>query len=87
MMEEAIENRRGAGDVAYQLAPIFQRAVAGHHRAAGLVAPHDDFQEILAAPLEGLFHSHIVHDQQIGLEILAHHLVVAEGPLRGGSRG
>src|ERR1700691_4478568 len=42
MVQEAVEDRRGAGYVADQFAPIFQRSVAGHHGRTGFVATHDD---------------------------------------------
>ena len=44
-LQEAIEDRRGAGHVADQLAPVLERAVARHHRALDLMPPHDDLEE------------------------------------------
>jgi len=41
------------------------------------VATHDDLEQVLAAPLGQLLHAHVVEDQQVGLEVLGHHLVVA----------
>ena len=45
VVQEAVEDRRRAWYVADQLTPIFQRAVAGHHRRAGFVASYDDLEQ------------------------------------------
>ena len=51
VMQEAIQDGRGAGNVTDQFAPIFKRSIARHHSAAGLITPHDDLEEVLAASL------------------------------------
>src|SRR6185437_11057470 len=42
VVQEAVEDGGGGGHVADELAPVLQRAVAGHHGRADLVASHDD---------------------------------------------
>jgi len=76
-MEKTIENRCRGRHVADQLAPIFQRPIAGHDRALGLVPPHDDLEQRFSAPLRQVFHAHVVHDQQIGLQVAGQHLLLA----------
>jgi hypothetical protein len=70
VMEEAVEDGAGGGNVLEQLAPVFERAVAGHDGGAGFVAAHDDFQEVLAGVFGELLEAHVIDDEQIGFEIL-----------------
>ena len=77
VVQEAVENRRGAGNVADQLAPILQRPVRRHQRRTRLVTPHHHFEEVFAGTLRQLFHPHVVDDEQVGFEVLGQHLLLA----------
>jgi hypothetical protein len=80
MVEEAVEDGRGARHVAEQLAPVFERTVARHDRAPRLVAAHDDFEEVFTAALGELLHAHVVDDEEVRPEIVGDHgVVLAEG--------
>jgi len=76
MVQESVQDRCGRGNIAEQLAPVFQRPVRGHYRGFRLVPPHDDFKEVFARTLGPLFDAHIVDDQEIRLEILGHDVVL-----------
>lgn len=52
-----------------QLAPVFERPIAGHHCRTRFVAPHDDLEQHFAATAWQLLHSHIIHDQEVRLQI------------------
>jgi hypothetical protein len=69
MMQQTVEDCAGGRDIAEQFAPFFDRAIGSHHGGPVLVTAHDDFQENLAAFLRQDFESHIVNDEQIGLEV------------------
>jgi hypothetical protein len=77
VVQEAVEDGGGAGDVAEEFAPIFEGAVAGHERGAGFVAAEDDFEETFAGAFGELLHAHVVDDEEIGLEVTCEDLVVA----------
>ena len=64
------------GHVAQQLAPVLDGAVAGHDGGAVLVAAHDYFQEVFAGVFGQGFESHVVHDQEVGLEVAAQNAVL-----------
>src|SRR5690606_37800712 len=55
---------------------VLERPVGGHHCAAQFVATHEDFEQKLSAPFWELFDSHVIEDQEIGLEVLCHDLVM-----------
>ena len=74
-MEETVEDGAGGGDVLEELAPVFEGTVTGHDGGAGLVASHDDFEEVLAGVLGQLLEAHVVDDEQIGLEVAAQEAV------------
>src|ERR1017187_1557681 len=79
MMQKAVQDRGGAGDVAEEFAPILQGTITRHDGRARFVAAQDDLEQTFAGTLRQLFHAHVVNDQQVGLEILRQHLVaVAE---------
>ena len=69
MVEEAVEDRGGAGNVTQQLAPLFDRAVGGHDRGTLLVAPHDDLEKAFASTWWQGFDPHVVDDEQCGLQV------------------
>ena len=76
VLQEAVQNRGGSGHVADQFGPIFQRPVAGHHGRAVLMASHDDLQQAFAGAAWKLFHSHIIHDEQVGFEVAIERFVL-----------
>jgi hypothetical protein len=69
VVEEPVEDGGGAWDVTDELAPVFERSIAGHDGAFGLVASHDDLEEIFPAVLGELLHAHVVDDEEIGSEV------------------
>ena len=69
MIQQTVEDRAGCRDIAEQFAPFFDGSIGSHHGGPVLVTAHDDFQKDLAAFLRQDFESHIVNDEQIGLEI------------------
>ena len=52
------------GRVAQQFAPVFHRAVRGHHRARPLVASHHDFQEFFGRGQRQPAHAEVIDDEQ-----------------------
>jgi hypothetical protein len=80
VVKEAVEDGRGTGHIAQELAPVFEWSITGHDGASGLVAAHDDLEQLFAAPLGQLFHSHVVDDQEIGTKVAGERgIVIAEG--------
>src|SRR6056297_962659 len=69
VLQEAVQDRRRRRDVTDQLAPVLQRTVAGHHRAAELMTTHDDLEQELTALLRQLLHAHVVEDQQVRSQV------------------
>lgn len=68
-MQEPIQDGGGAGNIADQLAPVFLRTIAGHHRRPEFVPAHDDLEQVLTGSLWQLLHPHVIDDQQIRLEV------------------
>jgi hypothetical protein len=60
-----------------KLAPIVDWAVRGHHRAFDFVTPHDDLEQEFSTSLGELFHSHVVDDYEVRLEIPGKDFIVA----------
>jgi hypothetical protein len=80
VVEEPIEDGGGAWHIADELAPIFERSVTGHDGASGLVASHDDLEEVFSAVLGELLHAHVVDDEEIGSEVAGERgIVVFDG--------
>ena len=48
VVQEAIQDGSGGGNIADEFALFFQGAVGGHQRRAQFVAAHDDLEEVLA---------------------------------------
>ena len=69
VVEEAVEDGRGAGHVAQELAPVFEWSVAGHDGASGLVSAHDDLE--LRVSVRVLF---AFDGFAVGLKAVAHSL-------------
>jgi hypothetical protein len=76
MMQEPIEDRRRGGNVAQQLAPIFQWPIGGHHGRTSFIATHHDLEQELAAALGKLLHPEVINDQQVRFEIPRHYSLV-----------
>jgi hypothetical protein len=77
VVEEAVEDGGGGGDVADEFAPFLQGAVGGHEGGAQVVAAHDDFEEVFPGLWRELFDAHVVDDQEIALEVAAHGSLVS----------
>lgn len=76
LLEEAVEYGGGAWDVTDEFPPVFERSVAGHDGAAGLMSAHDDLEEVFAAAFWELLHAHVIDDEQIRLEVACERGVV-----------
>jgi hypothetical protein len=63
-MQQAIEHRAHGGDIAEQLAPVFDGAVGSEQRAEAFVTAHDDFEQILGCGVWKFAHAEVVDDQQ-----------------------
>src|SRR5438876_11113374 len=75
-VQKAVEDSAGSGNIAQELAPFFERPVAGHDRGAVFITAHDDFEEVLAGVLGQRFKSHVIDDEQVRLEVGAQCLVL-----------
>jgi hypothetical protein len=64
VMEQTIKHCAGRGDIAEQLAPIFDRTVGSEQSAETLVTAHDDFQQILGSGMREFAHAEVVDDEQ-----------------------
>ena len=69
LMEQAVEDGAGGRDVASGACPFVDGTIEGHQGGAVFVAAHDDLQEDFAAFWRQDLKSHVVDDEQIGLEI------------------
>ncbi len=80
VVQEAVQDGRGAGHIAQELAPFFDGSVAGHDRRAVFITAHDDFQQVFGAVFGQAFESHVINDDQFGFEIFANGaFLLAEG--------
>jgi hypothetical protein len=77
VVEQPIEDGAGGRHVAKELSPFFDGTVGGHQGGAVFVAAHDDFQEDFAAFGRQDLESHIVDEQEIGLEIFSQQAALA----------
>ena len=64
MVQETVQDGRGAGHIAQELAPFFDGPVAGHDRRPVFVTAHDHFQQVFGAVLGQTLESHIVNNEQ-----------------------
>jgi hypothetical protein len=71
VVEEAVEDGGGGRDVADQLAPVLEGPIGSHEGGPVFVAAHDDLEQVLSGVLGQLLESHVVDDQEIGLEVVA----------------
>lgn len=69
--EGAVQNGSGDGHIAQQLAPVFERTIAGHQRRLYFVATMGDFEQLFSQKLGQLLHFHVIDDQQIRLHSIA----------------
>src|ERR1022692_3316034 len=63
VMQQAVQHGRHGGHIAQQFAPVLNRTIRSEQRARPLVAPHDDFQQILGRRQRQLAHAEIVDDE------------------------
>lgn len=70
VVQEAVEDGGGGGDVAEEFAPFFEGAVGGHEGGAQFVATHDDFKEVFAAFGREVFDAHVVDDEEVTAEVV-----------------
>ena len=56
-MKQAVEHGANCGDIAQQLAPIFDRTIGCEQCAEAFVTAHDDFQQILGGGVRELAHA------------------------------
>ena len=75
VMEEAVEDGPRGGDVLEEFSPVLERAVAGHDGGAGFVAAHDDLEQVLPGVLGQGAQTHVVDDQEVGLDVLLEHAI------------
>ena len=68
VVEKAVENGGGGGDVADEFTPFFEGAVGGHEGGAEFVTAHDDLEEVFAGFGWELFDAHVVYDEQVAFE-------------------
>src|SRR6266849_9090662 len=64
VMQQAVEHGADSGNITEQFAPVLDRAVGSEQRTEALVAPHDDFQQILGGGVRQLAHAEVVDDEQ-----------------------
>jgi hypothetical protein len=60
VMEESVEDGTGGGNVLEELAPLFDRPVAGHDGGSVFIPPHDDLEEVLSRVPGELFEPHVI---------------------------
>ena len=78
-MQKAVEDCRGAGDVAQERAPVGDRPVGRHDGGAVLVAPEHDLEEQFAGAGGELLDAHVVDDEQVHFEVPGELAVVERG--------
>ena len=66
MVEEPIEERGHGRGIAEELAPVVDGPVRGEERARPLVAPHDEFEQVLGGRGRELAHAEVVDDRGAG---------------------
>ena len=72
MVQEAVEDSCGCGDIADEFTPILNGSVGCHHGGFGFVSTHDDLEEVFAGFGWELLDAHVVDDEQVALEVFAH---------------
>jgi len=87
VVQEAIEDGAGGGDVLQQLAPVLEGAVAGHDGRAVFVTSHNEFQEVFASVLVQLLQAHVVADEKVGIEVATQETVALGEGFLGGEIG
>ena len=79
VVQEAVEDGGGGGDVAKELSPFFDGTVGGHECGTYFVTAHDDLEEVLAAFGRKVFDSHVVDDQQVATHVGFEGFLVTQG--------
>ena len=77
MVQEAVEDGCGGGNVADEFAPFFEGAIGGHQGRTDFVAAHDDLKEIFAGLRRELCDAHVVNDEEVAFEVALHSALVA----------
>ena len=72
MVQEAVEDGGGSGNIANKLAPFFEWPVGGHQRGAHFVAAHNDLKEVFSGFGRELGDAHVVDDEQVALKVSFH---------------
>ena len=79
VVQKAVEDGGGGGNVTEEFAPFFEGAVGGHEGGAQFVAAHDDFEEVFAAFGRELFDAHVVDDEEIAAEVVVEDFLMPLG--------
>ena len=61
MMEQAIKDGAGSGNIAQEFTPFFDGTIGGHHGGSVFVAAHNEFQEDFPTFLRQDFKSHVIN--------------------------
>ena len=69
VVEKAVQNGGGGRDIVQEFSPFLDRAVGSHEGGAVLVTAHNDLQKHLPGFGRQHLESHIIDEQQIGLEV------------------
>ena len=64
VMKQAVEHGANRGNIAEQLAPIFDRTIGCEQCAETFVTAHDDFQQVLGCGVWQFAHTEVVDDEQ-----------------------
>ena len=84
VVQEAVEDGSGGGQVSEEFSPSFYRAVGRHEGGAQAVAPDDDFQQEFGSLFGQGFHAHVVYDEEFWLEVAVEGLLLFVGVGAGG---
>ena len=77
-MEQSVQDGAGGRHVAQELSPFFDGTIGSHQGGAVFIATHDDLQEDFAAFWRQDLESHVINDEEIGLEIFCQQAALAD---------